>query len=74
MRHWITLASTCDAGTCPRIDQCADTGDFEIRGYRVTQADKPQGLPAGEDVVMIPRDVLPALIVQLQRVLAQQSA
>jgi hypothetical protein len=74
MRNRITLASDCDGGVCPRIDQWTDTGDFGIQGYRVADADKPADLPAGEDMVMIPRDVLPVLIAQLQRALAAQPA
>lgn len=74
MRSLITLADSCDAGTCPGIDQWTDTGDFQIRGYRVAPEDRPAGLPVEEDVVMIPRDVLPALITQLRNRLAQQGA
>jgi hypothetical protein len=71
MRNVITLAS-CEDGNCPGIDQWTDTQDFRVQGYRVAQADKPAGLPAEEDVVMIPREVLLSLIAQLQQGLAQQ--
>jgi hypothetical protein len=70
MRNVITLAN-CEDGNCPGIDQWTDTQDFRVQGYRVAQEDKPAGLPAGEDVVMIPRDVLLALVAQLQQRLAQ---
>ncbi|HEX4100508.1 MAG TPA: hypothetical protein VHY21_08195 [Pseudonocardiaceae bacterium] len=71
MRNVITLASSCEDGNCPGIDQWTDTGDFRVQGYRVAAQDKPAGLPAEEDVVMIPRDVLLALIAQLGQRLAQ---
>lgn len=70
MRNVITLAN-CEDGNCPGIDQWIDTQDFRVQGYRVAAEDKPAGLPAGEDVVMIPRDVLLALVAQLQQRLAQ---
>jgi hypothetical protein len=38
----------------------------------VAAEDKPAGLPAEEDVVMIPCDVLLSLIAQLQQRLARQ--
>lgn len=73
MRNMIKLAG-CEDGNCPGIDQWTDTQDFRVQGYRVAAEDKPAGLPADEDVVMIPREVLLALIAQLQRRLAQQPA
>lgn len=68
MRNKITLAS-CEDGNCPQIDQLSG-GDFEIQGYTIADADKPD-MPAGHDRVMIPRDVLASLIAQLQQHLAQ---
>jgi hypothetical protein len=73
MRKLIPLAN-CEDGNCPGIDQWTDTRDFQIRGYRVAAEDKPAGLPAEEDVVMIPCDVLLSLIAQLQQRLARQPA
>lgn len=73
MRNVITLAG-CEDGSCPGIDQWTDTQDFRIQGYRVAEQDKPAGLPAEEDVVMIPRDVLPTLIGQLLLRLTRQPA
>lgn len=73
MRNVITLAS-CEDGNCPGIDQWTDTQDFRVQGYRVARKDKPAGLPAEEDVVMIPREVMLSLIAQLQQGFVQQPA
>ncbi len=40
----------------------------------MAQDDKPAGLPAEEDVVMIPREVMLSLLAQLQQGLVQQPA
>jgi hypothetical protein len=71
MRNVITLAS-CEDGNCPQIDQLSD-GDFEIQGYTIAAADKPD-MPAGHDRVRIPRDSVLSLVTQLQQRLAQQGA
>lgn len=64
MREFVQLTN-CEDGNCPGFGQWADTGDFSVCGYRVAQADKPADLPEEEDILMVPRDVMPALLAQL---------
>jgi hypothetical protein len=70
--RWIRSRASCEDGNCPQIDQLSD-GNFEIQGYTIAAADKPD-LPAGHDRVWIPRDTLLLLVTQLQNPSAQQGA
>ncbi len=50
-------ASDCGTGTCPTV-YGADEESVVVQGYIVTAEDAGINLPAGEQLVMIPKDIL----------------
>jgi len=52
----VRVLATCSGGTCPTVYE-SDRGTLLVQGYTVSAADGVQ-LPAGEQLVEIPRDLL----------------
>jgi hypothetical protein len=50
-------ASECSSGTCPTV-YGTDTDSVLVQGYIVTAEDAGLDLPAGEQIVEIPREIL----------------
>lgn len=51
----------CYDGNCPAVDLDTETGDFWVTGYVLAPRDKV-GVPATEDRVVVPREVLIAAV------------
>lgn len=64
MARLVQLRSTCDQGNvCPTLHYLPDSDEVLVQGYVVTDQQILAGLnlPAGEDVVRVPTDLLPEL-------------
>jgi hypothetical protein len=55
------LASLCGTGTCPTVYQ-TDRGTLVVQGYTVTPASAGIDVPAGEQLVEIPAELLAAVM------------
>ena len=62
----VPLAQTCRAGGCPTVFRTED-GDVVVQGYAVPAPQAPHGVPAGEALVRIPRELLVEAARQLAR-------
>ncbi|GIJ48910.1 hypothetical protein Val02_57960 [Virgisporangium aliadipatigenens] len=51
------VAVTCAAGNCPTI-YASDRGTFVVQGYQVSVNEVEHVLPAGEQMVEIPQELL----------------
>lgn len=47
----------CGSTTCPTV-YAADDGDLVVQGYKINEPRIEEGLPEGEAVVKIPRQLL----------------
>lgn len=43
---------------CPTVYETDDPGVMLIQGYELATADVPQGLPAGENIVAVPLELI----------------
>lgn len=53
----LPVLATCSGGSCPTI-YAGEDGDLLVQGYRTPETRQQVVIPAGEDIVRIPRSVL----------------
>lgn len=53
----LSVLATCSGGACPTIYEQED-GELVVQGYRLPEAYGEVAVPAGEQLVRIPRSVL----------------
>lgn len=54
----VPVASLCTSGACPTAYAVVDSGDVVMQGYVVPESAVDGGIPSGEALVRLPRQLL----------------